>query len=180
MKKSTFSTKHLTTFNELNNEIDWESLLLETPDKTNITPKDFILLAIGTPNKEKESLTMEIIDDKYNTEQDLIYVLVIEGKILKFGKSITTMEKRILSYLTGKNSYRNKAKATNSASNWFILQSLLSIGLKVHIYGIFIPKTQGSFRGWEYQNRVSKEIEKILLDNFKKKYHKSPIRNRQS
>ena len=82
MTKSTFSTKHLRTFKELKNEIKWESLLLETPDKTNITPKDFILLAIGTPNKEKESLTMEIIDDKYKTEQDLIYVLVIEGKIL--------------------------------------------------------------------------------------------------
>jgi hypothetical protein len=39
MTKSTFSTKHLRTFKELKNEINWESLLLETPDKTNINQK---------------------------------------------------------------------------------------------------------------------------------------------
>jgi len=70
---------------------------------------------------------MDIKDPKYKTTEDLIYVLVIEDKIFKIGKSITTMEKRIGSCHTGKNAYRQKENATNSATNWFILQSVLAI-----------------------------------------------------
>lgn len=177
-KRNTISTTYLQNINDLDNEFDWNEFSIQTPTHT-IDSNSFELIAIGTPNKEKESWNMEIKSDKYNTIEDLIYILVIKNKIFKIGKSITTMSKRIASYHCGKNAYREKENATNSATNWFVLQSVLAINEPVYIYALYIPQTQNSFMGWTYNNRVSKEIETKLLSEFNKKYLRSPIGNKQ-
>lgn len=179
MPQDTFSTKYLKNISQLKNELEWNQLSIKTPTSV-ITPKNFVLLAIGIPNLQEEKWDMKIKDPRYNTDNDLVYALVVEGKILKFGKSITTMKKRVQSYHCGKDKYRTKRNATNSASNWYILQSVLHMGQPVYIYGLFIPNTQGHFMGWTYINRVSKEIEGRLLAAFEQQYGFKPIGNRQS
>lgn len=179
MKKGTFSTQYLTDISELQNELDWDKFSIQTPTTT-ISSKDFTLVAVGTPNLAEEKWEMDIKNPQYNTREDLVYALVVEGKIFKFGKSITTMQKRIQSYHCGKDAYRKKENATNSASNWYVLQSVLHMGKPVYIYVMYIPKTENTFKGWVYPNRVSKEIEGLLIAAFVKKYGNKPIGNRQS
>jgi len=180
MTRKTISVKHLDNISELNNEVNWSDFSINTPNGNILSKENFSLVAIGNPNIEKEKWDMNVLDERYNTQQDLIYFLVIENKILKIGKSITTMAKRVKSYHCGKDSYRRKKHATNSATNWFILQSVLSINKPVYIYVLFVPQTSGEFMGWTYQNRISKEIEGKIISTFQAKYGKKPIGNKQN
>jgi len=179
MPRETISVTHLTDIHQLDNELLWENFCIETPSGHNITPNDFTLVAIGTPNQQFERWDITICDNKYSTEEDLIYALVVGGKLLKLGKSITTMKKRIQSYHCGKNAYRERTNATNSATNWYVLQSVLAINLPVYIYVLYVPRTDGQFMGWTYHNRISKEIEGKLMDAFHNQYGFKPIGNKQ-
>jgi hypothetical protein len=178
--RPTISIKHLFSVEELSNQFDWENLNIPTPDGNTLTTKDFSLVAVGIPNIKNEKWDMDIKDNRYAEQEDLIYALVVNGKLLKIGKSITTMAKRVQSYHCGKNAYRSKPNATNSATNWFILQSVLSIGRPVYIYVLYIPRTEGKFMGWSYHNRISKEIEGKLLLAFETTVGYKPIGNKQS
>lgn len=180
MPRTTISTTHLTNKNQLSNELNWDDFNIQTPNGYILTGKDFELVAIGHPNQASERWDMEIIDTRYYNQEDLIYALVINNKLLKLGKSITTMKKRVQSYHCGKNAYREKQNATNSATNWYILQSVLAIDLPVYIYALYIPQTYGSFMGWEYHNRISKEIEAKLIASFYETYGFKPIGNKQN
>ena len=180
MPRETISATHLTTKQQLSNELSWENFKINTPSGYIITPQDFDLIAIGTPNQACERWDMEVIDARYNTQEDLIYALVVDGKLFKLGKSITTMKKRIQSYHCGKNAYREKANATNSATNWYILQSVLAINLPVYVYVLYAPRTDGEFKGWTYHNRISKEIEAKLIAAFYEQYGTKPIGNKQN
>ena len=180
MPKETISVKHLTNISELKNELTWSDFKISTPDGSQLSASSFSLSAIGTPNIAQEKWDMQVLDERYNTYEDLIYALVIDGKLLKIGKSITTMKKRVQSYHCGKNAYRLKQNATNSATNWFILQSVLAIGKPVYIYCLYIPQSKGSFMGWTYINRISKEIEGKIITAFYEKYNRKPIGNKQN
>ena len=180
MSRETISVTHLTNKEQLSNELVWSEFKIKTPSGYVITPKDFDLVAIGMPNQQCEKWDMKIKDDRYNTEEDLIYALVVDGKLLKLGKSITTMKKRIQSYHCGKNAYREKVNATNSATNWYILQSVLAMNLPVYIYILYVPRTDGEFMGWTYHNRISKEIETKLIAAFYEQYGTKPIGNKQN
>ena len=180
MPRETISATHLTHKNQLVNELKWDDFKIKTPDGQYLTANDFELIAIGNPNINSERWDMDIIDMRYKTKEDLIYALVLDGKLLKIGKSITTMQKRVQSYHCGKNAYREKANATNSATNWYILQSVLAINLPVYIYVLYAPRTDGEFMGWIYHNRISKEIESKLISAFYDQYGFKPIGNKQS
>ena len=180
MPRETISVTHLTNKDQLRNELLWEDFKINTPNGQSLTAADFDLIAIGNPNNQNERWDMDIKDPRYLTQEDLIYALVIDGKLLKIGKSITTMKKRVQSYHCGKNAYREKSNATNSATNWYILQSVLAINLPVYIYVLFVPRTDGKFMGWTYHNRISKEIESILITAFYNQYGFKPIGNKQN
>lgn len=180
MPRETISVTHLTSLTQLNNQINWKEFSISTPCGKPLSCDNFKLVAIGYPNQIKERLDVNVIDDEYNTRKDLIYALVINEKILKVGKSIKTMKGRIASYHCGKNAYRNKPNSTNSATNWFVLQSALSLNLPVYIYVLYIPATTGEFMGWTFQNRVSKEVEALVIEAIKNKYGFKPIGNKQN
>lgn len=180
MARETISVKHLSSVSDLAGQLDWADFKIETPSGELLTGEDFPLVAIGHPNQLEEKWDMEIVDNRYATQQDLIYALVVDGKLFKLGKSITTMKGRIQSYHCGKNAYRLKQNATNSATNWFILQSVLAINKPVYIYVMYIPHTKGYFKGWTYQNRISKEIEGKLITAFYQQYGFKPIGNKQN
>ncbi len=180
MTRETISVTHLTHISQLNNQLNWKDFCINTPDGSLLTPNDFKLVAVGHPNQQKEKWDMEIIEECYSTQEDLIYALVIGGKLLKIGKTIKTMKNRVGSYHCGKNAYREKENATNSATNWYILQSVLSIDMPVYIYALYVPRTDGEFMGWTYHNRISKEIEGKLIAAFYKKYGFKPIGNKQN
>ena len=180
MPRETISVKHLESINELDTQLNWEDFQVTTPNGQTLSPKDFPLVAIGYPNQSKEKWDMKILDERYKTHEDLIYALVIGGKLFKLGKSIDTMKERIQSYHCGKNAYRKKQNSTNSATNWYVLQSVLAINQPVYIHVLFIPYTKGEFKGWTFHNRISKEIENRLVTSFYQQHGFKPIGNKQN
>ena len=84
----------------------------------------FSFLCKLRPNQKDEKL--EVIDetdaDDFNVDKrsGLVYLFVLDGKILKVGSTITPFVKRVQSYNTGKTRYRIAGK--NSTTNYFCLQ----------------------------------------------------------
>ena len=179
MAKNTFSATHLTSISQLCHELNWKDFKVKMENGQYLTANNFSLIAIGNPDSQNEKWIMDVKDEKYNNTCDLIYALVVEGKLLKLGKSITTMKERISSYHCGKNAYRQKKNATNSATNWFILQSVIAMGKPVYVYAFFTERSYGEFMGEKFQNRISKEIEAIILARFAEQYGFRPLGNRQ-
>ena len=127
------------------------------------------------PNREKERLEIEFIDEKKCNQGGLVYVFVINNKIFKIGQSITSIIKRVQSYNCEKIEYR--ISGTNSTTNYFVLQSLLSINLKVNVYAFFPEQPEYVLFGKKYKDswQVSKRAEHIIINEFIDKHNKKPI-----
>lgn len=78
-KRNTISTTYLKNINELENEFNWNEFSIQTPTDT-IDYNNFELIAIGTPNQEKESWNIDIKSDKY----DIIIETFFNYNIIKF------------------------------------------------------------------------------------------------
>ena len=132
-----------------------------------------------TPRDEYLKLG-EIHDPRTNTQEGLVYIMVIEGRIFKIGQSIVTFINRLGSYNSGKEDYRRdgeKEQSTNSTTNYFVLQSTLNLKLPVYIYGLFPEHKE-----WRIADRTGrdphpppKSVEKLLTNEFKEIYKKLPI-----
>ncbi len=131
------------------------------------------------PNKEKEKLELERINDEKVKDYGLVYILVIKNKIFKIGQSITSIKDRIQSYNCGKIEYR--IAGTNSTTNYFVLQSLLGLNEIVNVYGYFPDKKEYEIFGefGEDSFPPAKKVEKKIIADFIKKHNKKPIGNTQ-
>lgn len=165
-KKKNRNIQIIKSFEELRNEIDYDDF--EYKDY-------FSLICNLIPNREKERLDIEAIDVDACQDHGLVYVFVIKGKIFKIGESITPIIKRIQSYNCGKIEYR--INGTNSTTNYFVLQSLLSIGEKVQVYAFFPDQPEYELFGKKYKDSwpVSKRAENIIINDFISKHSKKPI-----
>jgi len=91
------------------------------------------------PDNENEKLTIQAVEDeKYIKQSELVYIFVIKGKIFKIGSSTHSIKERVGSYNAGKEKYRKPG--TNSTTNYFVLQSVLKIGIKINVYAYFPKK----------------------------------------
>lgn len=97
--------------------------------------KYFQFLCTLHPNRAKERL--EILNPTNNVDKKsgLVYLLLIDNKIVKVGSTITPFQKRVASYNTGKTRYRISGK--NSTTNYFCLQSFLKINKNIDVYAFF-------------------------------------------
>ena len=104
-----------------------------------------------------------------------MYIFVINGKIFKIGETTTSIKKRVNSYNCGKTEYR--ISGTNSTTNYFVLQSLLNIGMTVNVYAFFPPIATFTVFGETIQSSEapSKYAERFLNREFIEKYNKKPI-----
>ncbi len=132
------------------------------------------------PNRSKERLEIEIVDQDNISKKGLVYVLVIKGKIFKIGQSISSLKDRVQSYNCGKTEYR--IAGTNSTTNYFVLQSLLNINKRINVYAFFPEQPKYVVFGKEYQDSLSssKRAEKEILKDFIKTHHRKPIGCSQS
>ncbi len=157
---------------DLQGEIQWQNYV----DKNYFTYYCDLM-----PNRQDEKIIIDVIGDKIlHTTEGIVYVLVIDGKILTFGHSIRTFKARLGSYNAGKKKQR-KGKATNSVTNYYILQSILNIGLPVQVY-LMTPEHSE----WKALGETGTEpfpsvkmLKKTILAKFEKQYGKSPIGNTQ-
>ncbi|TQR32497.1 restriction endonuclease [Campylobacter sp. MIT 99-7217] len=127
------------------------------------------------PNKDQERLDIEILDEQKCKEKGFVYIFVIKNKIFKIGQSITNIKGRIQSYNCGKVEYR--INGTNSTTNYFVLQSLLSINELVEVYAFFPPKPTYIIFGQSFTDSYppSKKAENIIIKKFKEEHKKLPI-----
>lgn len=160
----------LTSLKALKDEIKWQDYI----------DKDlFAYYCDLCLNHEGERLTIDIKNDDLTAKEGVVYVLVINDRILKIGQSIQTFKGRLVSYNSGTKKLRKKG--TNSITNYFILQSILHISLPVRVY-LMAPK----HREWKELDKEGTEAspsvkvwERILLERFGEQYGKTPIGNSQ-
>lgn len=127
------------------------------------------------PNQEQERLEIQEVKGGDITRAGLVYVFVIKEKIFKIGHTITSIKKRVQSYNCGKTEYR--IAGTNSTTNYFILQSLLSINHKVKVYAFFPEQPKYEVFGEKFQDSypVAKTAEKKIIEEFEATHNKKPI-----
>ena len=137
--------------------------------------RHFSLLCTLHPNKRKERLEVRSQNETSLPAKGLVYVLCIDGKILKIGCTITAFEKRVQSYNCGRRRFR--ANGTCSTTNYFILQSLLNIGKTVDVYVYFPAIKKYNIFGTKGEERFPspKAVEKEVLARFVKRHGKVPI-----
>ena len=95
-----------------------------------------------------------------------MYCFVIDGKILKIGKTDTTMAKRVQSYNCGKKAYRENG--TCSTTNYNILQSFLAINKeKDGVFGAVFSLSYDVYVYW-YRTGIKKyrEVYPSLADTI--------------
>ena len=137
--------------------------------------KFFTLLCNLKPNKKKERLEVEEINNTKIKDFGLIYVFVINKKIFKIGQTINTIYDRVQSYNCGKVEHRISGSA--STTNYFVLQSLLELNKKIEVYAFFPDKK--NYKIFDEKGidcfPSTKIVEKKIMKDFIKKYNKKPI-----
>lgn len=124
----------------------------------------FEKIGILKPNCQRERLDCEILNKKYSTLEGLVYCFVIDGKILKIGKTDTTMAERVKSYNCGTKAYRERG--TCSTTNYNVLQSFLAINKPVEIWAYFVPpiKVEAFGESFEITTSPAKFLEKLFQE----------------
>lgn len=135
----------------------------------------FELVCKLIPDRENETLIIEPINKELTLKEGIVYVFVIDGKIFKVGESINSIKDRVQSYNCGKLEYR--LKGTCSTTNFYVLQSLLTIGEEVEVYGYFPVQPEYTIFGNKYKSSksASKVAENLIIKDFVEEYDKKPI-----
>lgn len=165
-KKKSRNIVLLKKVEELNKEIDYNNFKYK---------QHFTHICNLVPDREKERLDIEVIDEKKVSDFGLVYVFVIENKIFKIGHSITPIGKRVQSYNCGKTEYR--ISGTNSTTNYFVLQSILNINKKVKVYAYFPPKLGYEIFGEKGTDSFppAKRVENKIIIDFIEEHGRKPI-----
>lgn len=122
----------------------------------------FEKIATLIPDKTTESLKVKESSMKYNSIKGIVYCFVVDGKILKLGKTDTTMKDRVQSYNCGKRAYRERG--TCSVTNYAVLQSFLAINSPIEVWGYAVPPAHFTLFGEEVTitTSPSKHTEKVF------------------
>jgi len=160
------SVNYLRSKEQLNDEVEYNQFKYK---------EYFQLVCKIIPDRENETLLIEPINEELTTKAGIVYVFVIDGKIFKVGESINSIKDRVQSYNCGKLEYR--LKGTCSTTNFYVLQSLLSINEEVEVYGYFPVQPEYTIFGNKYKSSksASKVAENLIIKDFIEEYDRKPI-----
>ena len=135
----------------------------------------FVRLGALRPEAAKERLVLTPAAKAKIDRRGMVYVLCINGKILKIGCTITDFAARVQSYNCGKKAFR--ASGTCSTTNYFILQSILNINRAVTVYAYFPKLMKYDIFGKRGEEPFPspKAVEKEILRRFIKRHGQVPI-----
>jgi hypothetical protein len=165
----------LSNTTDLNEEISFSNYELK---------KYFSFLCELEPDIKLQKIKIVNATSEFFKLKGLVYLIVVEDKIFKIGQTINSFKKRIESYNSGKNKYRQN-NGTNSTTNYFVLQSIINFNVKCSVYYFCsdeIKLYSGEILGEKYEDFIPsfKSLEKIILKKFSLKYKKTPIGNIQN
>ena len=172
-KKRKQNQKPLTSLDDLKDEVPFESY------NQKACFEHICTISVETRGKkDKEYLQAgPARNAKYDTQEGIVYIFVIDGKIFKIGQSMLTFKERLDSYNSGRSEYREQENSTNSGTNYVVMQSVIKLKVSVEVYGFFPPHKKWKMEDEEGTDPFppAKRIEKILLKKFIKSYGKPPI-----
>ena len=125
----------------------------------------FSFLCNIVPDVANEKLNISNATKLIN-KKGVLYLFVIDGKLIKVGSSTVSFKDRLSSYNCGKKAYRENG--TCSTTNYLVLQSFLNINKVVEVY-VFFPE-EVAMDVWGESEMVSlpaKRFEKRVLTELK-------------
>ena len=125
----------------------------------------FSFLCDIVPDVANEKLVIKNATEQIN-KKGVLYLFVIDGKLLKVGSSTVSFKDRLASYNCGKKAYRENG--TCSTTNYLVLQSFLSINKVVQVYAFFPEEIKIDVWGEiEDVSLPAKRFEKRVLTELK-------------
>jgi hypothetical protein len=138
-------------------------------------------------NKKRNTLIQfipTISTEAYNKKNEWLYLLVINGMIVKIGGTRTGLKKRVGSYLCGHHIEERGKSGDCSKTNGFIYNTFefyLNLGCKIQMYGYELPKTEIIIEIFGKETKIIAQTyhayESTFLEDYKKKYNEYPILN---
>jgi hypothetical protein len=151
---------------------------------------DIVLDNELTITKEKQSkkkrntliqFIPKISNKEFNKKTEWLYLLLINGRIVKIGGTRTGLKGRVDSYLCGHHIEERGKSGDCSKTNGFIYNTFefyLQLGCKIEMYAYELPKTQITIEIFGKETIINAQTyhayESSFLDDYKKTYNKYP------
>jgi hypothetical protein len=124
----------------------------------------------------------KISNEEFNKKNEWLYLLIINGRIVKIGGTRTGLKGRVVSYLCGHHIEERGKSGDCSKTNGFIYNTFefyLQLGCKIEMYGYKLPKTQITIEIFEKKTNITAQTyhayESTFLEDYKKIYNEYPI-----
>ncbi len=120
--------------------------------------------------------------EEFNKKTEWLYLLVINGRIVKIGGTRTGLKGRVASYLCGHHIEERGKSGDCSKTNGFIYNTFefyLTVGCKVEMYGYKLPKTEVTIEIFGKETKIIAQTyhayESTFLEDYKKNYNDYPV-----
>ena len=124
----------------------------------------------------------KISNEAFNKKTEWLYLLIINGNIVKIGGTRTGLKGRVASYLCGHHVKERGKSGDCSKTNGFIYNTFafyLQLGCKIEIYGYELPKTEITIEIFGKETKITAQTyhayESTFLEDYKKNYKDYPI-----
>jgi len=136
-------------------------------------------------NKKRNTLIQfipSISNKDFTKKTEWLYLLVINGMIVKIGGTRTGLKGRIISYLCGHHIEERGKSGDCSKTNGYIYNTFLfylNLGCKIEMYGYELPKTEITIEIFNKKIKIIAQTyhayESTFLQDYKKHYNDYPI-----
>lgn len=128
----------------------------------------FHFLCDLVPERDKERLVIKNPLSNLIDRKGILYLFVLENKLIKVGSSTVSFKERVSSYNCGRKAFRKNG--TCSTTNYLVLQTLLNINKVIKVYSFFTEEI--ALDVWGEKETISlptKRFEKKILTELKDK-----------
>jgi hypothetical protein len=136
-------------------------------------------------NKKRDTLIQfvpTISSEAFTKKAEWLYLIVINGLIVKIGGTRTGLKGRVASYLCGHHIEERGKSGDCSKTNGFIYNTFefyLNLGCKIQMYGYELPKTEITIEIFGKETKITAQTyhayESTFLEDYKKNYNEYPI-----
>ncbi len=123
-----------------------------------------------------------ISQEAFNKKSEWLYLLVINGMIVKIGGTRTGLKGRVDSYLCGHHIEERGKSGDCSKTNGFIYNTFdfyLNLGCKIQMYGYELPKKEIIIEIFGKETKITTQTyhayESTFIQDYKNNYNEKPI-----
>ena len=145
-----------------------------------------VITAEKNKGKKKRNTVIQFIpkisNEEFSNKTEWLYLLIINGRIVKIGGTRTGIKGRVASYLCGHHIQERDKSGDCSKTNGFIYNTFdfyLQLGCKIEMYGYKLPKTEITIEIFDKKTNIIAQTyhayESTFLEDYKKIYGDYPI-----